>query len=484
MTFLEKLKNIRIALRTSDLDFDKEVLFISLLWAVFFVEVIVVLFFSLNHKIDSDEIASIHASWKIFSGQKIYVDFFEHHHPFFYYTLVPLIEIFKENVFVVIAARGLVFFMLLLIFAVTYNISRNSFGKMSAVISLILLASTKIFIFTAVEIRPDVPQTLFGLLSLSFLFSYFQKRSLKYLISSSISLGVSFLFLQKSVFLAFTIGGLLLFSAYFNQIKLRDILLYLLVFIAILMPYYAYLVINGQLHAYLMYNWTINVDVLQHESSRGIKAILRMTSSYKDNPLLWIFWFLSLFLLDTPNQKRTGVVSLLLLSIFFAVQTPYGQYLMLVMPLIAIMAGYSIYIATNLFIKMRLYVLGVIVIICIFHPLNLYLKVIQASPISKQLKKIEYVLSITRPNDLIYDGGLNFNLFRNDVGLSRFSIGIIKALERFNDKSIYQYNVYGLIEEFKPKVISRYGLGNMKDYRIVNNYRKSDRYPDLFIRIN
>jgi len=469
----------------ADLNLDKNILYIRLLWVVLFVLLFVILFLSLSKPFDPDELESIHASWKIFSGQRIYVDFFEHHHPFFYYMLVPLIGIFKESVITVIAARVLIIPMLLVIFVITYNISKDLFGKEPALISLVLLATTNVFIWKAVEVRPDVPQTLFGLLSVSVLFRYFQKNSLKYLVLSAVSLGLSFLFLQKALFLMLVLGVLLLWSGYTNQIKFRDIGVFAITFIAILMPYYVYLFFTDQLQAYWVYNWTMNSGVLQYASlSHGGDVMWKLISSFKDNPVLWIFWLLSLALLDTPNQERLGAISLFLLIIFILAQVSYSQYLMLVMPLIAIMAGYAVHRLASLFSDKKLFITGLVVMMSIFYPLGSYFKAIKFYSNAAELGKMEYVLSITKPKDLVYDGGSFFNLFRNDLDFFWFSTEDARVFSWIRGKTAYHYDVYELIDKLKPKVISQYHIGNMKDYRIAHHYRRSGKYRDLFIRIN
>lgn len=438
-----------------------------------------ILFVSLNQYFVRDEGETIHTAWRIFSGQQIYVDFFENHHPFFYYMLVPLIGIFKEGIMMVLAARVLVYLMLLSIFLVTYNIAKDLFGKEPAVISLVLLATTNIFIFTVVQLRPDVPQTLFGLLSLSLLFSYFQKKELKCLILSSISLAVSFLFLQKSIFLIFIIGVLLLLNAYSNQIKFKDVFLYLSVFIAVLVPYYAYLIFNGQLDIYLSFNWAMNVKIMQDAQYGLYVSVFKLMTSIKENPLLWIFWLLSLLFLETPNQERIGAISLFLLVTYILIHSD-PHYFLLSMPLIAVMAGFAVHKVTGLFFKKRAIIIWAIVILNILYPMNTCLNVIKYSQITKQLKEMEYVLSITKSTDLIYDKEWIINTFRTNLDYFWSGKG---ALNWLKDKTYSLPSLDDSICKFKPKVI-RKDENLYLNNETLKDYRRSDRYPDLLIRID
>jgi 4-amino-4-deoxy-L-arabinose transferase-like glycosyltransferase len=109
-----------------------------LLWALFGVLLVVIMFNSLNRWFDHDEFEAVHTSWKILHGEEIYVDFFNHKHPFFYYLLTPVIAILGENTDTIIAIRVIIFFMLLLIFFVTYHFSVKVFNKETGIISLIL----------------------------------------------------------------------------------------------------------------------------------------------------------------------------------------------------------------------------------------------------------------------------------------------------------------------------------------------------------
>ncbi len=458
---------------------DRDILSTRLLWFLFFILLVFILSLSIYKKFDRDEFESVHVAWKIFSGGVIYVDFLEQHQPFFYYMLVPLIEAFKVNVSVLMAARSMVFSMLLAIFFITYNMARNLFNKESAVISLILLATTEIFILKAVEIRPDVPQTLFSLLALSLLFRYFQKKFSRYLILSSMSLGVSFLFLQKSVFFACIIGAILLFRLCLKQIRSRDVFLYFLLFISTLAPFYLYLFLKSQLHAYLMCNYFYNFSNTHWEMSRSQIMTLGLISSFRTSPQLWILLFLSFFFLNSSNQKILGCMSVGVLIIFFLMQFQNTQYYMPLMPLIAMMAGFAVHKMSRSFFKYRPLILWAMVVLCIFYPVKLYLNMIRdpSNTNMYQLNEVGYVLAVTKPKDFVYDGSIQFNLFRKDLDFFWY------LTKQEQSPPWGHYDIYKLINKFEPKVITAYKIPDMADKRIAQHYQASDKYPDLFIRI-
>ena len=452
-----------------------------LLWILFFMLLAITLLLSFNKKFSQDEFESIHASWKILRGEKIYVDFFELHHPLFYYMLVPIVAIFKETITTIIAARILVLLMLGLIFFVTYYISKIVFNKETGIISLILLSSAAIFVYNAIAIRPDVPQTLFGLISVLFLLSYFEKRSLRYLILSSLSLSISFLFLQKAVFLILIIGSILFISAYRKQIKYRDALVYLSAFIAPLVLYYIYLFSNGSLRPYLICNWVINFKWLLFPSVSSwyhFNSIKLLIESYKMNFILWAFWLLSPFFLKTANQKRIAILSLCLLISIFITDAPYGQYLMMAMPTIVVL---SAFVMQSIF-KENKNVMAVLLIISIVYPSYDFLLTAKEKPNRAQLQKIQYVLSITKPGDFVHDGRNFFNVFRKDLDFFWFLVHPNEgALKIYKYLYGYEFDIHKLIDKYKPKVILDY-LINIKDRRIANYYVQSKEYEDLLIR--
>ena len=466
------------------LNFIEGHLFSKLLWAIIFAEIILIFLYSLNVTFNVDEVESLHASWRILSGQRIYVDFFEHHHPLFYYTLIPIAGLFKESIMMIIAARFFVFLMLLLIFVVTYKISKIVFGKESALIGLVFLGSTKYFVERAVEVRPDVPQALFGLWAVYLLLTYFNNKSLRYLILSSASLAISFLFLQKSIFLAFISGLLLCHAAYCAQIKLRDVILYCIVFIVAVMPYYLHLFFNGQFHDYLLYAWDLNIDLFKQYSGWGRDTMSTLMYSFKVNFLLWVFWLLSLLFLDTPNKERVGVCSLFLLIVYISMQLHWTQYLTLVLPLIAIMAGYALHKVMGLFLKRQVFLLWGMAAIYIFSLIFFYSKEMKAFQNTRQLMEMEYVLHITKPTDYVYDGKLSFNLCRKDLDFFWFLQKKMRVLSTVKEKAANSYDIYKLIDQYKPKVISKAQISNMNDPRISEHYQRSVIYPDLYLRIN
>jgi 4-amino-4-deoxy-L-arabinose transferase-like glycosyltransferase len=135
-----------------------------------------------------------------------------------------------------------------------------------AIMSLILTLTMVTFYSKAIEVRPEVPQTLLGLLSIYYLFVFYDKRSLASLIASALLLAVSFLFLQKALILCFILAVLLVYDLYKKQIGFRHVFLYMIIFIICISPYYIYHLVNGSIREYFMTNWIFNIKSAQEFS--------------------------------------------------------------------------------------------------------------------------------------------------------------------------------------------------------------------------
>ncbi len=444
-----------------------------LLWIIICALLVIILFHSLNRFFDHDEFATIHTSWKILQGEKIYIDFFEHHNPLFYYSLSPIIGLLGENIHTIIAIRLIVFLLFLSILVVTYFIAKRIFNSDIAIISLLLLVTTFIFVTKAIEIRLDVPETLCALLSIFLLLVFFEKKGFVYLILSSFLLGMAFLVFQLALFPIFIIGCLLLFELYKKNMLLRDVIIYAAAFLLTVAPYMIYLFCTNAFYNYFQLNWILNMKFLLRFPPFDL-----LLQTYSISSILVVFYVIGLlFFIKTSNQMRIAVLSLgVLLSVFF-VRHPYPQYLMLAMPLIAMIAANAMYTI----LKNKRAVLFVFLIVSIGSQIPWLTRLARNSN-GEQLKKVAYVMSITEKSDFVYDGEILFNIFRKDVDFFWFNVGPLHALETFKTMTDYQYDIYAIIDRFKPKVISAYHIESMEDPRIKNYYVQSRQYRDLFIR--
>ncbi|MEX0940395.1 MAG: glycosyltransferase family 39 protein [Candidatus Babeliales bacterium] len=432
---------------------------------------------------DQDELEAIHTAWKISKGSMVYRDFFQHHHPLLYYCLIPLINFFGQTLKTLVAARVLMHINYLLCGIVTYLIASHIFNRTSALLSIFLLLFSSIF-SKVIEIRPDGPQVLFGLLAVYFLFLYFDRKHLLLLFFSALSLAISFLFLQKILFLIVLIGLVFLYKIYQKQISLLALIFYISIFCIALIPYYSYLVYTNALHYYFIFNWLFNI--MHPERFYPMHTLMEL---FLNKLLLFGYALGLIYYLHTQNQKIVAFFSLSLLFIaIFIVKFSFPQYYAPAIPFIAMIAAYGYYV---IFDGQKDKILLMIFIIAaqpfISYSFILAKMIIKGKNNNEQHEKINYVLSHTKPGDTIYDGKNIFNIFRDDIDFMWFQIkqnhdksSITDLYKSLTGKS---YDIYQAIENKKPKIISNYYL-DMEHPIIKNNYKKSLKYNDLYIRKN
>lgn len=434
------------------------------LWIVFTLLLLLVAFNSYRTGFNVDEFEAIHTSWKVLNTGSIYVDFFQHHHPLLYFLSAPVIAIVGENIATLFVLRGMALFMLLGIVFVTYIISRRLFDRKTALLSIVLLASMRIFIHRAMEVRPDTPQVLFGLISILFLFSFYENRSRRDLIISGVALAISFIFLQKAVLLIFLLGVVMLVDIFRRDLTLKDLLLYLLVFIITLLPWYTYLLATGELEAYMFVNWKFNLNM-----GGGFSPLSNIFNTLRRNTLVWVFYFPGIWLVmkkghRSTNRVRLAVLSITLLASVLLASHPNPQYFMHSIPLISVLAAFAL----MTFFSANARRLLIIVIIGTVIPAFAIAKRPFKKPNTTQIERIRYVLSITDKTDRVYDPDKYFNLFREDIDF------------------FWHYTISeGLcerIEKDRPTIVADRKLDPGCLY-IKRDYRRSQRYDAMYIRM-
>lgn len=424
-----------------------------------------------------DEFELVHTVWKICRGEKIYVDFFQHHHPLYYYCLIPVMKLLGEQTYTILAIRIITFFITLLTAAVGYLLTVHIFDKKTAVIALFLLFGNYAFVPIGIEIRPDVAQTFFGLTALLLLFYYYDKGKLSFLILSSVCLSISFMFLQKAVFAGFLIGCVLLFSLIRKEVSFKHFTLYWLSVVLVTGIFLLFYLLSGTFSEYLMFNWRLNANLIETCSPyKGLAAI------FIKSPMLWLISPIGFVLfLKTSNQKRLGFISLGFLALTFAAGAPNRQYFFLLLPLLAAIGAAAVNSAFDNKKLRRILILLYIGGLLTIPPIQKYF---DPGSSSEQLQKIKYVLSITDESDYVYDGDIKFNLYRKDLDFFWYSLDPGKGLMTYQKMTDYKYDILTLIDKYRPKVISTHLIEDINDKRIKDNYSRSKQYDDLFVRLN
>ncbi|MGR9085629.1 MAG: ArnT family glycosyltransferase [Gammaproteobacteria bacterium] len=433
---------------------------------------------SLKRKFVHDEFEAIKTAWKLFSGGHIYVDFFQHHHPFLYYLLAPLFFAFGESTTVVLAARLIILLFAVGLFLVTYRIAALLFGKQTACVSVLLLFATTLFADKVVEVRPDVPQTFFGLVSIFLLFRYFASGHSHHLILSALALGIAFLFLQKILYLALCLHLLLTWRVMKRQIKPLALPIYTSVFLGTWAGYCLYLLLTNQFSQYFFLNFEFNLAKLEQHHFQSDELLKHATTRYNGIALSTLIFFP--WTPKTQDQWQFALLAGSLLTIVALHRTQYAQYYLYVIPLLAILAARG----WEHLAKRQAAIALIILVIFLLGSVSVYINELLNRQNAWQLEKIAYVLDQTSPNDYVYDGDIKFNLFRNDLDFFWFGVGSGKSLDKYKALKGYEYDVYALIDHFKPKLISDYAIGNLHHPAIRDHYLRSDRFDDLYVRID
>lgn len=159
----------------------------------------------------------VRISYFISQGYTPYLDFFEHHNPLYGY-LTALLFILFHGLVPIYLLHLLSFFILILSCFLVYKIGMQIFqNKRYSYLMVVFFLSIK-NVIVSYNIRQDVLAAFFLILASFYLLKY---KKHKYLIYSGISLGISFLFVQKTTFhiICFFILVLLLHGSVVLRIK-------------------------------------------------------------------------------------------------------------------------------------------------------------------------------------------------------------------------------------------------------------------------
>jgi 4-amino-4-deoxy-L-arabinose transferase-like glycosyltransferase len=446
-----------------------------LFWAALAVLVACLAYRSATRGLRVDESETIHTAWLVSQGERPYVDFFQHHHPLLYYVLSPVVAACGERVGTLVACRLVTLLFMAGILAATYWLATRLFDRSAALLAALCLITCSGFIERALEVRPDVPQTLFGLLAIVLFFPKEGPVRARSYFFAGLCLGVAMLFLQKAVFTIAALGAVLLYRLARKEAKLTDLAACAAGGFLALLPFGIWLAVWNSPGEYYFLNWTLN----QHSLDR-FSILPAAMNVYHDSTLLFVFAAVgaTLFLVNARQRELVAVAAILLASLF-VVRAPYGQYWIPIFPLVAVLAGHGLAAVWRDRPRMAALFLAFVVVLPVTTGIH---QALHGNYLSlwKQWEKSAYVLAVAGPNDRVYDGQLSFNFFRHDIDYLWLVTSL--QLETYQALRPYPYDVYRLIDEKRPKVVSSFGIANMEDVRIRGHYKKSDRYEDLFIR--
>jgi hypothetical protein len=160
---------------------------------------------------DPDEFQHLHGGWCLAHGLWPYRDYFEHHTPWLWFALAPLLALVDVDndpdraVMFILAARGAMWILGSLAIALTFRLARLGAGTRAGWLAAALLSVTLVFVEKTIEIRPDVPAVVFLLGSWVATVAALRRDPARRgtawrLFAAGVLLGAALLFTQKVLF--------------------------------------------------------------------------------------------------------------------------------------------------------------------------------------------------------------------------------------------------------------------------------------------
>jgi 4-amino-4-deoxy-L-arabinose transferase-like glycosyltransferase len=341
--------------------------------------------------------------------------------------------------------------------------------------AVILLLGMEMFCAAAVEIRPDVPQVLFGMLGMwaTLRGGRDGRESLSCL--GGASLALSFVFLQKALVVIVLVLAAQGLAVWQGRLRAQHLVLHLAALLLVLAPFGLHLWLGDGLSAYLFWNWTLNL----HFSCPQTDWFFLRQSLLLNAPT-WALFAAGLWLAVGRKIQilvLAGGLAVAMLASVAVYNVHYPQYFLHFFPLMAPLAAFGLHK-----IARRREVLAAVLVLACLGSMGKYVFELVARGNAEQLAKVAYVLNGTEKTDAIYDGNSQFNLFRPDVDYFWFSVRPgCSGLAAYQDVKGYEYDITERILRVRPRLVSTYLLD--VGAAGLDGYRPSAVYPDLLWRV-
>lgn len=396
----------------------------------------------------ADEREHLHAAFMVLSGRVPYRDFFEHHHPLFWYALQPFVYFFGDNPSVWVYARGLVALLNVGIVYFIYKICRQAGLSFHGA----FLAAASWFAFFAVqksgsELRPDLLMILFYLAGLYSFFLYLQQKRYGWLLISFILFFCSFLTLQKAFFLLLGQFFIILRAFFKKKILLFDLVLASASVLVLCLLAVCALYQVGALEVYFQSNWLLNLHIRIMSMIATEDFYIFMAGAVCCGGVLFC----------SKNEIMRDVAFLyLFIGVGLLIWRPwFYQYLLPYCALLAIIFGYVVY---GPLIKLKWTPLLMLVLAC-FLAKQAYdkwrLSLNDAFRLSVYHDVLAFMLQKTGPKDLVLGNGEDMvsTVRHSALGYYWFSVGFVSPLDKklFYKRELPDYDL--IIKARKPKAV-------------------------------
>jgi len=406
---------------------------------------------------DGDEIEHVHSAWYVLNGAVPYVDFFEHHHALLWYLLAPALAVLPEAAWTLVALR-LAFFLLVPATAwATYRLAREcGAGREAAWLGVFLLLSMSTFVYVAIEIRPDVPQVLFGVISAIHFVRMLRAQRARDAVLCGVHAAAAFLFLQKAVLLFAVYLAAFAANAARRRVNWRLGWYAAGAFVAACAPWAAWLAAAGAFDDYLVTNWMLNAQVGAGRSPVSFFA----DATVRDFARNAVFWALSVTMAAAAIRRRLKAPYALpawfgwgLVALMFATNRVVDRYLVAAVPFLAAAAGMWLAEEAARRRITGLRFTAVLLLVCLLPAVGMTRSIFRSN--RGQLDKIQFVIDHSAPGDRMYDEWRDFNLFRPDMHYFWFmTVPGVRLYNGLTGGRFADYDVCRLVAEVKPRFAS------------------------------
>lgn len=209
-----------------------------------------------------DDVEHLHSTWLVYKGKVPYLDFFQHHNPLLWYLFAPVTGYFAYDIIVFDVVREistLVMFGSLFVSAlIVYR-----FMVQNWVAGLLCIAAIfpSYVTLSGEDFRPDNYMVFTFLLGIYYFFSYMENKRSNRLILSFFSFFISFLFMQKVIFLLFFVGVLIIYQLHAGNISRKDFIKALILPILGSLAFILWLSYYGMIEKYWLSNYIFNLYI-------------------------------------------------------------------------------------------------------------------------------------------------------------------------------------------------------------------------------
>ncbi|MBF0275604.1 MAG: glycosyltransferase family 39 protein [Nitrospinae bacterium] len=443
-------------------------------------------YFALYRYINVDEFEHLYSAWNVYRGEIPFKDFFEHHNLLFMYLLAPLFSYVEEGTAIIIVSR---LFMLLFTLGTLYLVflfAEKMYNSSVAWISCLSLTSISIYVDSCMEVRPDIPETFFGVASFYLLYKWTEKPRPIMLVFSGVLFFISFLFLQKALFFFPALLALIIIYVWEKPFmeKVKALAYFFSGMLPLLVLLGIYLLYFDVVKEYFALNFLLNLVLLGTVEQSATLEFPFYDTVFLQNTLVWTFGLLGIVsIFFQEGRKRFFLIVPFLLLAFFILfsQRPYRQYYMMLFPFLVIAASGLLTPLIKLFIEGKKPVVTISLISACFV-------VLSGQPVYSNLtnnlkydntfalKKTQFILDNTGEKDTVFLKRRRWNIYRKNIRESWFKKKDLPPILSSLGMKYDEMNDTTKIISFLPKVVHRREINPRLRGKLINVYGYTE-YP-------